>query len=334
MYEYASKIKSLTKEIANYRLFLYHVFHYLNIFLPSWISKYVAKKDYRDIVGKVQGELFIRDKNGCFQLVHPDMALYGKNLCLMATPYPYAMEEYENPCFFYGNDINHLLPFLVPIDCQSKHLQGVHLSDPCIVNVDDIIYCFYRETIKSHNKILLKKYVIEVDCAKQKGNRQIIIESDKDLLLSPAFLYDKDCWRCYYVNNEKQSSQLILKMFQLVDFLCIKTKEIRIMNEPGGYCLWHIGVTYKVDKEKQYRNSDKLCGLFLYKHKTMNGTFKLFYSESTGREADWQIINEIHIPTDILNEMKFPYKSCFNPQNGKIILSFRDKKQRNRLVEL
>lgn len=334
MSKYIFKIRSLTKEITNYSLFLYHICHYINVFLPSFLAKFIAKKDYRDIAGKVKGELFIRDNNGSFQLVHPDLVLYRKKLCLLATPYPYAMEEYENPYLYYGKDLNHLHPLLTPIDCQFEHLKGVHLSDPCIANINNVLYCFYRETIYNHNKFLLKKYVIESDCIKQLGKKLIIKESNKDLLLSPAFLYDKDFWYCFYVNREDNTSFLMLDIFYPSDFLYIKTKKISIRNEPTDYCLWHMGITYKSDKEKQYKNSDELCGLFLYKHKTINGLLKLFYSESIGKDADWFIIDEIRIPADVIDEIAFPYKSCFNPQNGKILLSFRDKKQRNRLVEI
>ena len=53
---------------------------------------------------------------------------------------------------------------------------------------------------------------------------------------------------------------------------------------------------------------------------------------TAGDLLSWKIIKEVNIPREIKDVMKFPYKSCFEPCTGKILLSFRDFKDRNRLA--
>ena len=56
----------------------------------------------------------------------------------------------------------------------------------------------------------------------------------------------------------------------------------------------------------------------------------VFLNES---DMDWHIVQEVQIPDEVVNILAFPYKSCFIPKgNGKILLSFRDKLSRNRMI--
>lgn len=102
--------------------------------------------------------------------------------------------------------------------------------------------------------------------------------------------------------------------------------------EPEGYYLWHIGINVS-DYSKTIKNGTNLIGLFLYIDQCDSKQLKLYKAES-GDSSHWILKKEVPMPETLLGIIKFPYKSCYNPMNGKILLSFRDVQDRNRLVEL
>ena len=111
------------------------------------------------------------------------------------------------------------------------------------------------------------------------------------------------------------------------------TIEYHIVGMPEDYELWHIGISKTRDIYPEAVDSGELSGLFLVKAKEKKACMKLFEVRKSGLELDWHITREIEMPDVIKDIVVFPYKSCFIPgQNGKVVLSFRDKKSRNRMI--
>ncbi len=111
--------------------------------------------------------------------------------------------------------------------------------------------------------------------------------------------------------------------------------EHRIIGAPDDYYLWHIGITKVKDIQKENTNSKQLAGLFLFKSNQEGGGMKLYETSNDGVDSEWKIVREVEMPEEIKDIVIFPYKSCYIPkQEGNILLSFRDKKSRNRMIIL
>lgn len=328
---YLAYIKRLVKEVKNPALFLYHLHHYANKLVPKSVAAKIAKQNLNQYTKQRADELIVETVDGSNQVVHPDMDIYKDGVAFICTPYPYAMEEYENPCLYYGKDINCLKPVLCPIDVQSEHTQGVHMSDPCIAAKGDKLICVYRETQYKDDNIYLKE--ISIDGKKvESSDRALLLSTKNEYVLSPAVLLTDAKLLMYHVHTDKRDSRLVLNEFDITTYHRICDKTLSIENEPLGYYLWHIGINSS-DYGKRIESATCTRGLFIYVDQKDNKHLKLFTAESADG-YHWQIVSEVEIPESLRQLIKFPYKSCYNPQNGGILLSFRDKKDRNRLIQV
>lgn len=321
----------LLKEIKNPPLFLYHIFHYMNKAVPFTVAQYIAKNNFRKIILQRTNEVLIKTIDGSNQIVHPDTDILGDDIVFVGTPYPYAMEEYENPCLYIGSDIHNLNMLVCPLDVQSEHTQGVHLSDPCVLIEDGSIKCVYRETIYKDDFIYVRDVTANGTSAIV-SDRRLLLSSKNEYILSPAVVIYENQLMMYHVSTDKHTSTLMMNSINKNTFEKIAHSVVDIINEPSGFYLWHIGIVAS-DGSKVLKKNDTMQGLFLYIKKDDSTTLKLFSAVGTFQKG-WSIGEEIKIPETLNSIIKFPYKSCFNPQNGKIILSFRDKKNRNRIIEI
>ena len=326
---YLKKILDLILSIKNPPFFLYHTFHYLNIFVPKWLARSICETNRRANTGAINFETY----DGSGQLVHPDITYFHDNYWIVATPYPYGMEEYENPSIYRGKSLYDMKPVFSPIVKQSKHTQGCHLSDPCIANNGKELYCFYRESErikggKEKNTLLVIRYDEEHNIWTEPKE---IISSEDDALLSPAFLFDGGgTCHMYYVSRVNGQFSLVHSVLT-ESIKVFKSKIIEVEGIPAGFNLWHIGIVYKNLRDKQRVDTDLLEGLFLLKSKDKK--FKLFVSESKGNAESWKLAEEITIPADMVNWISFYYKSCFIPGKSQLLLSCADTKRRYMLFQ-
>ena len=70
--------------------------------MPKFLAKSIARKNLRSFLAEEQ-EFYLETYDGSNQAVHPDVTYFNGEYWLAATPYPYGMEEYENPCLYRGN---------------------------------------------------------------------------------------------------------------------------------------------------------------------------------------------------------------------------------------
>ena len=328
------KILLLVKEITNPSLFVYHCFHYLNKRVPLRLARVIAKHNK---LNKAKGEKYIQTDDGSDQVVHPDIVEYQNRLVLICTPYPYGMEEYENPCLYIGNNLEYMKPLLCPIDNQGKQMHGVHMSDPCIVSSDNQLYCIYRETKFKEDFIYLKKVTIDEREYVGLSERRVLMQSKESYVLSPAVVtYDNYLYMYYVGLLSGNSSELMLVQFDKERLESRHSAPITIQNEPLGFYLWHIGVNSAADYGKCIKRGDALTGLFLYLNRQDSKNVKLFIAvcEDIGLNK-WMIEKEVKMPKEVGSQILFPYKSCFIPKTeGHILLSFRDTMRRNRLYTI
>lgn len=321
----------LLKELENPPLFAYHVLHYMNRLMPLCFAKYIAKRNLREYLYQRTNDVLIETNDCSYQIVHPDVDMFNDKMIFIGTPYPYAMEEYENPCLYIGEDLRNLKQLLCPLDKQSEHTQGVHLSDPCVLVYDNVIKCIYRETIYKDDYIFIKDVTMKNGDVNV-SDRKLLLSSKNDFILSPAVLIQENELLMYYVSTDKHTSSLILTSFNKSSYKQISHSVVNVHNEPPRFYLWHIGIVAS-DGSKILRGNEKMRGLFLYINQDDNKQLKLFIADADSL-SEWYIKKEFLIPEVLKGILKFPYKSCYNPSTGKILLSYRDTKDRNRIVEL
>lgn len=330
----ANRLLGLFKSLGNPPFFLYRICHYLNRFVPRRLASYIYKRNKKEYESEGVLDYLIDTYDGSGQAVHPDIAYYGNQYWLAVTPYPYGMEEYENPCIYQGDDLKNLKVPQGPIAVQHKHAQGIHLSDPCFAINNGNLYCYYRESERKGNVEEQSIWEIQYsETNKNWGVPILLMDSVDDKILSPAMVFnDNGELTVYYVST-------LNGMFRLVSTKAEKginqLVENHIVGAPDDFYLWHIGITKIKDIKTGDSDSHLLAGLFLFESKNKNGEMKLFETRNDGKETDWHIIKEIEMPDSIKDIIAFPYKSCYIPNtDGKILLSFRDRKSRNRMIIL
>lgn len=332
--ENAKRLFGLFNSLSNPPFFLYRICHYLNRFVPFRLASYIYKRNKNDYEREGVSDYLLDTFDGSGQLVHPDIAYISGQYWLAVTPYPYGMEEYENPCIYQGVDLNHLKVPKGPIAIQHKHTQGIHLSDPCFAVNNDTLHCFYRESERKGNIEEQTVWGIQYSESNNCWSEPVLIlNSVDDKILSPAMLFNEmGELTVYYVSSLNNRYSLVSTKVEGVNGHLTAHP---ITGAPADYYLWHIGITKVKDIQKEDTDSKQLAGLFLYKSKQEGGGMKLYETSNDGVDSEWRIVREIEMPEEIKDIVIFPYKSCYIPkQDGSILLSFRDIKSRNRMIIL
>lgn len=330
--ENANRLLGLFKSLDNPPFFLYRTCHYLNWFVPRGLASYIYKRNKKEYESEGVVDYLLGTYDGSGQTVHPDIAFYKGKYWLTVTPYPYGMEEYENPCIYTGDSLSKLSIPEGPIVVQHRHAQGVHLSDPCLAVDGEHFFCYYRESERKGNVEENSIWGIRYNELNKKwGEPVLIMNSLNDKLLSPAMVFmASGVCNMFYVSTLNNNYSLVSR--SLMD----TTTDIvvhQIIGMPDDYVLWHIGISKKKDVFPNAIDSCELLGLFLAKAKKNHRDMKLFEAHNNGEGENWHIIKEIEVPEEIKYVIAFPYKSCFIPkESGAVLFSFRDKKSRNRLI--
>ena len=330
-----AKVLSLLKSIKNPNLFKYRVCHALRHFVSYKKAARIAKENQNDYIKDGLREFYLPTYDGSNQSVHPDIIVDKEETYLVVTPYPYGMEEYENPCVYIGSDLKSfekLNEAPQPIAFPRAHRPGIHLSDPVLVLHKNNLRCVYRESIrKKDGEENVLSYSDYIDG--KWSTSQIIISSCEDCLISPAVLSDSDGnLFMFHVNVLSDDNSLILSHFT-EDMKIADSSVVSCNGIPEGYRLWHISVYFE-NLTKKDDLSSSMVGLFTIKNYGNSGDpFKLFYAK--GNIVDgWTLQKEVYVDEEIKRAAKFVYKSTFIPNTDKILLSFRDLQDRYRLIEI
>lgn len=327
-----SYLGRLAREITNPPLFIYHLLHYTNRNIPGFLARYIKNRNFSQYKKQNIGDIMIPTIDGSYQIVHPDIDIINDYFAFIGTPYPYAMEEYENPCLYLGHSLKSLEMVCCPLDVQHERTQGVHLSDPCVASDGNKLYCVYRDTRYKDDYLYVKIAEFNALNKLNISDRILLLEKKSEYALSPAVILHNDSFLMYHVETSRVKSKLVLNIFEKENLVQREQKKTLLNNEPEGFYLWHIAIASSNDYGKLLRN-DKLEGLFLYVSKMDRYTTKLCRATSQDF-INWYVGDEVYIPENLKRIMKFPYKSCFIPNTNNVLLSFRDKKGRNRLIQI
>ena len=318
------RLLSLVKAIRNPPFFLYRLFHYLRIFVPRPISTLIASCNINDYKNGRKNEIIISTYDGSCQAVHPDIIMINNGYWLCITPYPYGMEEYENPCVCKFDKLSNQIDCSnSPIAWPKKHSYGFHLSDPCIFFDGKDIGCLFRDTWRangqSFNALCLSYY------DKHEWSEPImLLSSTYDPLLSPALLIDDNGY--YLIYTALNNNKLLLREFKK-DCQLVRSLEITCDGLPQGYSVWHISIVFNNNLDKLWCGNSSLLGVFLLRN---GAEFKLYLASALDSRSNWSIDREVVLPDWFKTDVKIVYKSCFIPNTKELLVSFRDKYDRYR----
>lgn len=327
LYYYMKKIESLLLTANNPPYFWYRINHYLNKRVRVARAEAIAQKNALEYSQSGVNLFKVKTYDGSDQCVHPDIIFWNSKYWMVVTPYPYGMEEYENPCIYLGENLDSMEPYFDnPLDAQGDVKYGNHLSDPCLYSNKNHLYCFYRKTTKYNGVICNSIWFRYCDSNMKWSEPKCVISSHTEGLLSPA-VYSDDDGSCYmlYVNRTKTGSDLI--RVKLDGNMCYHSKvTVKCNGIPQGYYVWHIGISHKdfqTDSSKY-----NIEGLFLLRNMKDSSKFELYYAHNDKQDTEWFIKSKCIIPTAVQELMFIPYKSCFVPLSNKILFGYRDLKSR------
>lgn len=327
-----NKILNLIKNRKNKNYLLYKIFHYIKVYVPKkWANKIAIQNTSENI-----NNLFIRTYDGSNQIVHPDVVFYDRVYYVAFTPYPYGMDEYENPCVYFGKELETLKPLSrTPLDKPIRRKYGYHLSDPCLIQKNGDLICFYRESIrikkKDNNSIYFIKYDKET---KQWGKKKKLNLAVTGQYLSPAVIYDKN--KCYFFYAEWEGEKGSALYYSMVenDYV-FKGERIDVVGIPEGFDIWHLSITYNDDVNSKFSNEKKnLKGLFLLRSHVYKSDFVLYRAKSNGIGEKWYLERKIELPEKVAQNVKMLYKSCFLNGKNNYLISYKDIQERYQLYIL
>lgn len=317
--DYGLKFFSLIQTLDNPSCLKYRIHHYIQKTVTVVDAERIAHRNKLFYQNKNLDLIWLNGYDGSFQCCHPDMTFWQNKYWLIATPYPYGMEEYENPCLFSGENISELFPIMnEPIAFPFMKGYGNHLSDPCLLAVDDKLFCFYRDTVNRNGEIENRIFYKTYDTEKKWSDAQLVVSSKEDGILSPAIIAEKDGYFMYFVSFKDKKLKFhrgtLNNKFEL-----ISDDECPCRNCPEDMDFWHIGITKEEDGYK---------GLFLFRGKSNPGNFQLYKAVYDETAKIWEVTAKIDLPSKLLGIIDIPYKSCFIPGKNGILLSFRDVNSR------
>lgn len=328
---YLQKVFDLIKKISNFPSFIYQVHHYMKANVPIKVARIIQRENEKDLLGSE--EIILKTYDGSNQVCHPDIVQSMNKIWLAFTPYPYGKDEYENPCVYFGKDLKDIInECRSPIDKIKYREYGYHLSDPCIVDDEETIICFYRvsKRIASGKELNTILYRIRSDETGLWSDAIKICEDSNHQYLSPAIVIQDNEWYCYFAEWNTDSSALYYG--KITNDSLIDEAIVNIDGMPDGYGLWHMTIVFSGMMNKNSVGRNDLTGLFLLRYYKDPNKFKLVVANSSGIHRKWAISDEIKIPDKIEKIARHPYKSCFCSNGKQILLSFIDYKDRYRLA--
>lgn len=237
------------------------------------------------------------------QATHPDV-LYDaeeKLYVMTVSDYPFGIEKYENSFVYQSKDGIHFENVLKDAVEAYQGNGKSHFSDGELVHDASGYHVYYRlcERDSDFRDIL---YMQSSGDLKNWGDRKCVVNVPGDKCLSPAILLQNGKYCVYYVQlHEKGSSfhRSICDKNTLDDF-CETAEEMKILNMPENYMLWHINVS---------QLDDCLIGLMTLSRGHGGADAVLYGAVSEDDGKTWRINQKINLEVDE-KKIKKVYRSA------------------------
>ena len=301
---------------------------YGNHFVPHLIAEHIKKDNIKQTRNSALPRLNVETYDGSGQTVHPDLVKRDEEFFMVCTPYPYGVDTYENPSVYRGTSVFSLKECTHnPIAFQEIRAAGCHASDPCILDYQDRLYVFFRDTVKVDNQITEKLYFCESADGSQWSQKKLMAQSNTRSYISPAVIIEGGTPYLYYVDLTCPSGGKIIKAALEKDFHLSEESDIPVKNTPSGLIVWHIAIC----DDKHYgkiKGENGLIGLFTLRDIDTGTQYVNYWVHFDEAEQCWVVDEELKIPAEFRGEIGTLYKSAIIPQTGDVMLGFRDRNLR------
>lgn len=307
-----NKFKYIINNFFNPNSLYYYYKHLTNSFVQVKMANKINRKTISHF--KRSNSIIINTYDGSSQVVHPNVISFNDNQYMICTPYPFGMQEYENPSLYLFNTNDNLIEIgKNPIASQGEISKNHYLSDPCLFSKDGNLFCCYRETKRFDSGYINNLFFINVF---QNSIPFEVFSSNNEGLMSPIVVVDDDLYKIFYITRNDTLSDV--KCVILSHDYKIKSKITCIVkNIPSGFFVWHF------DMMLNDKNMGKV--IFLLRSKENANHFELYFGDFDLLNYEWNVTNSIVIPKTLAKFYKSCYKSCFIPGTKDILLSYITK---------
>lgn len=187
--------------------------------------------------------LMIDTPDGMNQCTHPDLLQRTDGSCLLAlTPYPFGLDQFEQPVIYRGSDLTQWTYVAGPIDTQQPGNRN-HLSDPSLVELENgEIACYYRESVYSCGKPLTNIYrMCSKDGSIWTGKETLVSapEAEFDVISPSVRRDDQRGLHAYFCLKQEDRMRLMYTQGRLFDRSALR--EVDLTGKlPQGRMLWHV----------------------------------------------------------------------------------------------
>lgn len=304
-------------------------------YIPKVVARFVSCINNLSAISKSMNHVSIKTYDGSGQATHPDIVLWRSELWMVCTPYPYACDKYENPCVYHGKTLSSLKPVYpnVPIAKPTGLNYGDYCSDPCLIDINGLLYVFWRDKLKNKDGTTSETLYY---CISEDGNvwsEKIISYSntyrnENEIRLSPAILQCGNKWIMYYVRKCKKTGG---KLYITLSDECNNwgaSNHINIENMPEDFDLWHIGIVSSKDRTKNLKSMDEeLVGLFLLRNNHNSDYYVLYTASGSIATNNWRLDKKVNVHSELGIDVT-PYKAAFVPTLPQIVFGAFDSKNR------
>ena len=294
--------------------------------IPLSIAKILKSKWKND-------QVKVLSYDGSNQCVHPDVIQYKGDLYLASTPYPYAIDVYENPQLSKLNkevwELCDNMPFVKP------NKPGIlHYSDPFMyTDSSDSLYYFYRLTDRSNDSKSIIYYVNIDDDSK----KEVRFTAKYDFEYISPFVIKCDSLYFFHIETDANNHLYVRRFHSFDDIIdeSVSISEVKLVGFEKNEDIWHLGVSSARDYNSKVDDNGEFNGVVTYIKDAnyshcYNCFCKLLYDGNSWTLYKMQPLDQGKI------DCKYPYKSCLCEIDNKkyIYETVIDNKYRHGLFAL
>jgi glycosyltransferase involved in cell wall biosynthesis len=181
---------------------------------------------------------------GTGQGCHPDVLHIPEGLgkggwryWMALTPYPHAIDRYENPSIYASQDgLNWVAPGPNPVIAPPRGRTD-HLSDVDIIFTGGKLRLYYRESIYSRNPAEQNILVTESSDGVSWSSPRVVLSSSDDLLCSPAVVEFDDRFVLWEISADQ------IRRYESIDGFTWMPPTLTVTSGlPPGQVPWHLDV--------------------------------------------------------------------------------------------
>lgn len=265
------------------------------------------------------GAVDVPTYDGSGQVCHPSISVFQGKAYMACTPYPYGSEAYENPSLYVREGRSwRPVPGAFPL-VRPQRLGFEHYSDPCLFQMGEALVLLFRKCERRKDGKRDFLFASASENGADWTRPCLLAEGRGDSLISPGAAGGA----VFCVECDGEDTRLARYDLHGLDGLGGRTI-CGIEGLEQGFLVWHIECATLPD--------GTVRGLFMLQTKSASppqSRLALFSWVPEERLWRW----ERDLPQAENRAVSFVYKSCFTEEEGRVLCSARDRKDRWFLYE-